>query len=109
MRFGMLKAVVGDPENVNLFQSSYTVIYHVGDWETCSVQYRTDETQAVLTLYRSNDTKTEGVLEVGETLGPADDMTDTIDCSGFLYLHVKVTTLAGSAASGKLVAIGKSS
>jgi hypothetical protein len=97
-------STAGEPA-FNLGQTSNTLIYHVGAYDTCSVQMVTQGTTGIVTLYRSNDGSTPVALEIADTVGPGNDMSNTVDCSAFMYLHVRVTTTESVYA--KFIVIGK--
>lgn len=93
----------------NLNETEQEWVYDVRKYSTCSVQVIAQETwaTAVLTLGRSNSGKNYRTLETPETLGPGSDMSSTIDCTGFGYLHVKCTTVEGSDKYADVFVLGK--
>lgn len=108
MRIVPTPEMSGRPENtLDLNQTNISLVYYVGDAEVASVQFETDETTAQVTLYRSNDQHRVFAFNDTITLGPGRDISDTIDCAGFKFLHVVVTTLAGAAAQGRFTVVGK--
>ena len=92
---------------VNLNQTNLELIYDVRTWANVSVQLVTTGGTIVLTIERSNDGSTPNALESATTLGPGNKMTVKIDCSGFGYLHVRATTLEGSAMTGNIIVLAK--
>lgn len=96
-----------EPNSLDLNQTTNSLVYHVGEASVVSVQFDTDETTAQLTLYRSNDQTRPQAFDETITLGPGREMSDIIDCDGFNFLHVVVTTLAGAAATGRVTVYGK--
>ena len=82
-----------------------TLIYHVGRYATCAVQIVTDATTSIVAVQRSIDGKTRVDLETAQNVTGA-GMTATMDCTGFTYLHVTVTT-AQASKMADVFAIGK--
>lgn len=84
-----------------MFDLNYTnnrVAFPTGGAETCivSAESLTTWSTAVLTIYRSFDGVTPYGLETAVTI-TASGMTATIDCAGFPFVVVQLTTNAGSA------------
>jgi len=84
-----------------------TLIYFVGDQATCAVQIVTDATTSVVSVQRSLDGQTRVDIDPAVTPITGAGMTDTIDCTGFMYLHVTVTT-AQASKMANVFAYGKS-
>jgi hypothetical protein len=99
---------LGQAQVFNLNQSGETRVYDVGPYSVCSVQASGDASwgTAVLTIKRSNDLRHPVNLESVTTLTAA-GMTPALDCSGFRYLHVTLSTLEGAADTCELTVIGK--
>lgn len=93
---------------IDLSEASNTFTYHVGPYETVSVEMLTQGTAGIITLYRSNSPANNAfALETGTvTLGPGNAMSPAIDCTGFWYLHIKVTTVEAGL-NATLTVIGK--
>lgn len=68
--------------------------YDVSGYDLVTVQFLpgTGVTTGVVTLQRSLDGCKGVALESAQTLGPSATMSSAIDCSGFDFLHVAVTT-----------------
>lgn len=73
--------------------------YDVRAWSVVSVsavKLQATWSTGVLTVYRSLDGCNPFALESSETLGPGDDITASLDVSGFPYLIVRLTTVEGT-------------
>lgn len=80
--------------SVSLEATGAVLCYDVRSWSTVSVQgvFSATASTAVLTVKRSNDGANFVALESATTITPAAPMTTTIDCTGFGWLSVSVTT-----------------
>lgn len=87
---------------LDLAQTSNQLIFHVGAFSVCTVQLVSDSTTAVVTLSRSNDASTPVALETAQTI-TGSGMSNVIDCSAFMYLHVRVTTVESAKIGGVIV------
>lgn len=84
--------------------------FDVRAYAVLSVQavFSVGATTGVLTLYRSNDGANPVALATATTITTSATMTDAIDCTGFGYLHVRVTT-ADSGDTARIYALAKAS
>lgn len=105
MRFSIIPAE-GEPSEwkglfpLNVAQSALR--FNVGPYSVCSVQavFVPDGSStwgtAVLTISRSNEPSTPVALESATTIAVGGGMTGALDCTGYHWLHVGLTTPEGS-------------
>lgn len=88
----------------NLYETGFVFIFDVRPFSVYSVQAVGEDTwsTAILSVERSNDGQNPVALETGATTLTSPGMTTALDCTGFGYVHVRLSVLASAAATCKV-------